>query len=312
MEQGQATAVNAQTILSILADKRPQFRNGFDAISLVLHIVMRKLGFTFAGCGEANDESDPDAVIPPAAWNQSADSFCFRYKHPRSSSTFVIKNLVMGETLLVNGMVTEEKNIYNFEVRTGEYVNTGVALGDYAHLFKDLDKLISQFKTYIVFKMFPYISEESQSFSQPRQQQHGWVDDPLRVGNEGNRGGPRPSPLLEGGPYGQPYQPPFGVGSGDLGPQLPGFPGMQPFGGPAGNLVGPHHPGFGPLVSDPYGNTPFGPGRGAGGADGRGRGIHGPRYDPYGPPRPGNQFGEPDNDNEPPPPGAGPNYDYFL
>jgi len=78
--------------------------------------------------------------------------------------------------------------------------------------------------------------------------------------------------------------------------------------GPPGNLVGPHHPGFGPLVNDPYGNTPpFGGG-------GRGRGGMAPpgaRFDPFGPPRPGHQFGEPDSDDLPPPGGA-PNYDYFL
>jgi len=91
-----------------------------------------------------------------------------------------------------------------------------------------------------------------------------------------------------------PHRPDFGIGSGDLYPS-PGagfgyIPGLDPFHG--GNLIGPHHPGFG--IRDPFAPNPaYFPGGG--------RGIlppRGARFDPFGPPgvRP-----YPDNDHLPPP-----------
>jgi small GTP-binding protein len=93
-----------------------------------------------------------------------------------------------------------------------------------------------------------------------------------------------------------PHRPDFGIGpSGDLYPS-PGagfgyIPGLDPHGG---NLIGPHHPGFG--IPDPFAPNPSHFPRG-------GRGSlppRGARFDPFGPPgtRP-----YPDNDHLPPPGG---------
>jgi len=317
MEHKTGNKLDPEAIIKAFEDQKPQLRNGVDAISLVLHLVMKNLGFIFLGCGDSNDEGANKDSLVPEGWNSSADSYSFRYKHPQSSMTFVIKNLVLGETLLVHGLALEDKKVQTLELNVSDFVRDGVPLNDYRNLFKDLNKLISLFVINIVNKMFPGITKEGYEHSaqtQPVQQpihQHPLRDDrpaydpyndPLRVPHSGR--GPR-NPLMEGGPYyGQPYQPPFGVGSGDLSP-FPRHP--IPFGDSdtRGNLVGPHHPGFGPSVTDPYGGN-------------RGRGAFPPpppgaRFDPYGPPRGGGNptgFGEPDRDDMPPP--GGPNYDYFL
>jgi len=286
-KQQQAQISESQAIVNAFVKQKPQLRNGFDALSLVLHETMKKMEFTFLGCGESDDQNANKGTLAPEGWNCSGDSYTFRYRHPRNNKTFVIKNLVLGESLLVHGVAGDDKDIHTFEVNINDYFQPGVALNDYEHLFKSLDKLIASFKSNIIYKMMPELAEQ-ETRTQPRPS--GPYSDPLRVPHSGRQ--PR-SPLMEGGPYHPQFQPPpFGVGDTDLNPF-----GFGPS-GTGGNLVGPHHPGFGPYVTDPYGGHPLGRG---------GRGAPHPpppgaRIDPFGPPRSGmNPFGEPDRDDMPPP-----------
>jgi len=268
---------DADDIIKAFNEQKPQLRNRFDALALALHIIMKKLGFEFIGCDDSKDIARNKDALIPEGWNSSTDSYCFRYKVPKTNETLVIKPLILGEKLLIHGLAGD-KDYQTLEIDLNDYTRNDVPLDNYNNLFKDLNKLVLQFQMNIVNKLVPDISKGSQSQSPQR--------DPLRVPTQ-----PR-SPLMEGGPYyPQPVQP-FGIGSDDLNP----FPLRMPGGfGGHGSLVGPHHPGFGPAASDPYGRgRVFPPPPGA-------------RFDPFGPPR--GQFGEPDRD-EPPPPG--PNYDMFL
>jgi len=303
VEQSQPQ-LDAESIINAFNEQKSQLRNGFDALSLVLHLVMKRLGFTFLGCGDANDLAGNQEGVAPEGWNCLSDgAYTFRYKHPKSNKTFIIKNLVLGETLLVHGLVLEDNTIQTLELNVHEFIQEDNTTHNYSNLFNNLNKLISLFKVNIVNKMFPDITSKgeettTQSVRQQtdRRAPYDPYNDPLRVPNSGR--GPRQpvNPLLQG----RPYQPPFGIGGDDLNP----FP--SPFAGPShGNLVGPQHPGFGPYVRDPYGGRPFNGGRGD---------IPPPppgaRYDPFGPPTRGTPFGEPDRDDMPPP--GGPNYDMFL
>jgi len=221
--------------------------------------------------------------------------------------TFLIKSLVIGPKLLVHGVGVEDGTIHNLEITVSDYANDS-ALEDYDNLFKQLSNLISLFKIQIVHKLFPEGTKEGYQQSTATQQpspraepyqpaRYDPNNDPLRVPNSGRNPRQPISPLMEPGPYGQPYQPPFSIGRNDLNP----FPNSTPFGGPefGGNLMGPHHPGFGP-ASYPYAHGPNG--------RGRGRGVPpGARFDPFGPP--GSNMGDPDRDDFGPP---GANYDYFL
>jgi len=215
--------------------------------------------------------------------------------------TFVIKNLVMGDTLLVHGLAIEDKNIQSLEIKVNDFVKPKVAMDDFDNLYRDLDNLMKKFKSGIITKFFPSTSttqettptsetQRTTSTSRTADRPPGY--DPLRIPNSGGYGrAPPMQPQYDpfGGGYGMPSNVPyFGIGSGDLNALPSPF---TPFGGGnSGNLVGPDHPGFGNL-QDPYS---LGRGRG-----GRGRGGHPPgaRYDPYGPPG----FPEPDFDDLPPP-----------
>jgi len=193
----------------------------------------------------------------------------------------------MGNKLLIAGHIEKEENINTLEININDYVNQTNDWNNYSHVFKNLKTLASQFRDNIVNKM--------QNIKESQQYRQKPAYDPLRV-QPANPRQPYISPLMEPG-YGQPYQPPFSIGRDDINP----FPSSIPFDGP-GNLMGPRHPGFGPLVTDPFGGSqdPL-----------RGRGpqpLPGARFDPFGPPGSGNTRGDPDRDNEPP----GVNYDYFL
>jgi len=285
-------------VIKLIQENKPPIRNQFDALTLVLHLITKELfGFRCIGITDQLDSTANDKLVPDG-WNKSSDAYSFYYKHPKSSMTFILKNLTMGEKLLVNGLAVEDNRVYTLELNVNDYIKKGVANDDFQNIFMNMEAL-NVFKREIINKLLPMTEEEAPenrpvvvppSGRGPPQQPYSPSYDPLRVT-------PPRQPRIPVSPLYEPgfpsYAPPFGVGDRDLDPLGPGIPS---FPGQGGNLIGPNHPGFGP-VTDPYATGPF-PGRG------RGRGgappghPPGARFDPFGPPG----FGfEPDNDELPPP-----------
>jgi len=308
---------NTNEVFELLNTKiNPQIHSKHDALFLLLHAMMESSGFKLVGLGES-DNLIENKQIPPE-WNLSQDSWAFRYRHFKSSMTFLLKALRLGSQLLVHALSVEQSQILTLELGVQEYVSDDLNL-DPRQRYSNVDKLMDLFLKNIIKKLIPELSDlrQQQQSSTPAAvpSQHptpavpshhpgpvypgpqphvpGYPDDPLRIG-----------------PPRQPYRgPPFGIGGDDLmgGPGggfgfIPGSGG--PFGG-GGSLVGPHHPGFG--LPNPYGPSP---GRGGGGG---GFGFPfppppGARFDPYGPPgvRP-----VPDFDHLPPP-GSDHSDDYYM
>eukprot|EP01114_Cavostelium_apophysatum_P012014 TRINITY_DN2667_c0_g1_i1.p1 TRINITY_DN2667_c0_g1~~TRINITY_DN2667_c0_g1_i1.p1 ORF type:complete len:299 (-),score=23.76 TRINITY_DN2667_c0_g1_i1:18-890(-) len=251
-------------------------RNAHDAVTILLHSIMRSQGFEFVGCGETNDAKASEKFVTES-WNREDGSYTFRYKHPKKQNViFLIKCIVLGDNLLVHGLTEGDQATFDWEVRTTDFIRQKT-FDDVDNLYKDVEKLRYQFLSNIVFKLLP--SEPSpQNTANPDNRNP--YNDPLRV--------PPRNPNPYGNPYADPYAsdphgggggfghvPPFGIGSNDLFPPMGGPFGM-PNGG-SGNLFGPDHPGFG--SRDPYQPSPFG-GRG-----GQGRGYpQGARFDPFMPP----------------------------
>jgi len=104
-----------QTLVDYLKEAKPVFRNEFDVIALTFHFVMKKMGFRCYGCGESNDVSQ-DLLLLPTGWNSSVDSYSFRYRHPQSSMTFLIKGITLGEKLLVHGLALEDNHTRSVEI----------------------------------------------------------------------------------------------------------------------------------------------------------------------------------------------------
>ncbi|GBC08082.1 hypothetical protein RclHR1_00790032 [Rhizophagus clarus] len=324
------------------------FGSGQDALAALFHSIMQAVGFRLVGLGEddnssednniSNRDSEGNIVGLPRGWNaQGPNSYAFRYKHPQSSFTFLIKCMRLSNKFIVHGMGIEDNKTVTWEVITEDYTSPsffphtidkyGVEPIVHGFISKNRIKdMINNYKINIVQKLIPGLNkpgyEESGTITTnttaaTRQQDHIY-DDPLRIPT---RQPPRVPPIFDD-PYGgdEPSSVnPFNIGRDDLdplgsnpiyGPPRFGGGGIQPFGGPSrggGMFVGPDHPIFGQQ----------GP-RGGGGIYGgpqplpRGSVPPGARFDPIGPFGPtgqprggfgrrGRTSGEPDNDELPPP-----------
>jgi len=104
----QSEGLSSEKISQVLNEEKPNFKNTFDAVAFVLHAVMKELGFPCIAVHEKWDEKANEKCAAEG-WNSSSDSYSFTYKHSKSSMTFAIKSLVMGDKLLVNGLGIEDK-----------------------------------------------------------------------------------------------------------------------------------------------------------------------------------------------------------
>jgi len=278
----------SHSILQKLSQNKPNIRNSYDAIAIVLHCFMKE-SFLCVGCGDNDDESEKSMFVP-SNWASSDDSYTFRYKYKnpvRNNKTFLLKIVVLGDKLLVHGLILEDQSInLTLEINVKDFVNTKESFSNFPKLYKNLDNLLMLFQLNIVNEILPQkeVPNRYDNF------------DPLRIPT-------RPSPLMEPSRIGSYPQNPFGIGSNDLfpdfgNPLFQGGRGDPLFQGGGGNLIGPTHPGFGPSINDPFGQYPRGrPPQGY---------PRGARFDPYGPSIPGNTFPTPNpnpDPNEPPPPG---------
>jgi hypothetical protein len=254
--------------------------------------------------------------------------------------TFVVKALRLGSRMSCHAYIVEQDDVMvSIELLVSKYVDSSseifkkmVSSGstdsslNWTSFLKDLEDLHGKYKKEVMVKLMPEVEDLANqmrfnSNTNNSQNQQNQQRDPLRVDRGPNppRFEPRmPSPSfgddfddLTGG-IGEP--PSFGhYGDSDLFGavgrygQVPG--GFRPggFGGSSGgSSVGPHHPGFGPQVNDPYA-TPGG-GRGGGGNSYYHPPPPGARFDPFGPPiNPG--AGPRPNPN---PPDAPPGFDNWY
>jgi len=291
-------AVNAQSTQS-------PCKNKVDCLVLGLHALMKMKQFKLVSIGESSHPVDQDAGKLPATWNETPGVYVFQYKHDQSKDSIVVKALSMYATLSVQCTTLESPNVVLEEsLDWDDFVKD---LANYSKLtpgqvYKNVDKLTKLFIDQMIAKLVPALQPAQPSNSTkatPPQQPAN--RDPLRVDN-------RPTQRYPPSGYRNDFDDPignFGVGGDDLNPFSPPGRGGRPhhiggFGG--GSEIGPHHPGFGPNVNDPYsgggGGFPGVPQAGRG----RGRGDPTPpggRFDPFGPTI--NPHGDPDNDELPPP-----------
>lgn len=296
------------------------------------------------------------------------DVWAFRYRHSKSSMTFVVKALRMGSRLSVHAYIVEQDEvIVNLEVPVSQYVDgnsdsfkqfiasqtqTDSAAGTatqsattqastatstqspstassvptvWTKFLKNIAELHDKYKKEVMIRLMPDVEDLANQLriggaagvplgqGQPAQQEPR--RDPLRVYPEDRRG-PAPRPAWPPGIDDDDLYDPHGLhgpapgmghyGDGDLF-GAPGRYGQVPGGYRGGfggsSEIGPHHPGFGPGVNDPYAGG-FGGGNGGGYGGGRGGGGYGgfsggqggigaprfeppppgARFDPFGPP----------------------------
>ncbi|KAG1474926.1 hypothetical protein G6F56_000038 [Rhizopus delemar] len=266
-----------------------------DALSVAMHSIMLSVGFRFAGLGDdARQEGDGTQRELPKEWNQQGPHhYHFRYSHPQSSLTFIIKVIRMGDKTLILGMGIGDNKTAQAEVLTEDYTSASFFPNDLSqdplvhgfistHRFHDFIKLI---KLNIVQRLIPGLNKPGYEESGVREslRQESTNREPSRLRQER-----------------EPHNNPLSVGGEDLNPygdhlRLPGSGGVG-----GGMHVGPNHPIFGTGgYQDPFGTS---------GRENLPRGAvpPGARFDPITPP--GLRFnprrhpgGDPDNDELFPP-----------
>jgi len=254
--------VSPEKVLEVAKSFQVKFTSDQDLIVACLHAIMIINEFVLVGLGESENFAEKNQL--PPEWNQSQESWSFRYKHSKASDTCLLKFLKMGSKLLIHAFVKDkEDQIFSMEISTSEYTNSQINNYDnISEKCKNLGKLIDDFNIEISKKILIDITFERNLDKNIPKQQPQKVD-PLLVRPE-RRGVPGYQdgfidPLL------------ISPGSGDLWGVGGGFgyiPGNLP-GTPGGNYVGPNHPIFGIPGVGGRGGIPGGPGQ--------------PRFDPYGP-----------------------------
>ena len=76
----------------------------------------------------------------PPGWNQSSDSFCFRYRHSASSPSevFLLKMLRMENQLFIVWSRRSDNVMRTCEVNVDDYLAADVALDQFDRLYRDL------------------------------------------------------------------------------------------------------------------------------------------------------------------------------
>ncbi|KAI8986392.1 PI31 proteasome regulator N-terminal-domain-containing protein [Pilobolus umbonatus] len=283
----------------------------YDAIAAASHAIMLSVGFRFAGIGDdARQEGDGTQTSLPTSWNEQGPScYQFRYSHPQSSLTFIIKIVKLADKCLILGHAITDNKIAQFDINMEDY--TSASFFPYrinesdqplVHGFISstrLDDYIKAYKLNIIQRLIPGLNkpgyEETRTSntaspttssntrpSQPPQPStgqlpHPRVDDPYRVGQSDLEpmGGLR-MPGRDGMFLG-PDHPIFGNRGGSLDDPSGLFGGPQPL--PRGSV--PPGARFDPI--GPFGQLPARP---------RQPGRRDPRH-PF--------SGEPDNDELMPP-----------
>ncbi|KAL9543532.1 hypothetical protein PS6_009231 [Mucor atramentarius] len=290
----------------------------YDAIAAACHSIMLSVGFRFAGLGDdARQEGDGTQKKLPEGWNQHGPHcYNFRYSHPQSSLTFVIKVVRLGDRCIILGLGIGDNKTATLDIITEDYTSSSFFPFDAStsdqpliHAFissNRFEDFIKAYKLNILQRLIPGLNKP------------GYEDN----SNNGSSTETRPSnpntatqpPNLRS--TDDPTYP--DVGGSDLNPLrgIGGSGGLRMPGSGGGMFVGPDHPIFGSRggssLDDPSGLF--------GGPQPLPRGSvpPGARFDPIGPfgslpvrpsgNRPGGRrdprglhSGEPDNDELQPP-----------
>lgn len=119
---------NTSQLLNELKKLEPVVSSKFDAAFILVHIILQDFGFKLVGLGEDGPrvgtsilERSATYLISeekhlPSDWNKSTDSWAFRYRHSRSSMTFLVKGLRLQNSVLLHAFSLEQKEVHNANI----------------------------------------------------------------------------------------------------------------------------------------------------------------------------------------------------
>ncbi|KAL9547566.1 hypothetical protein MBANPS3_006108 [Mucor bainieri] len=317
-EQENKNVLDPSVIIHATSQNITALANPYDALAAASHSIMLSVGFRFAGLGDdARQEGDGTTKKLPEGWNQyGPHCYNFRYSHPQSSLTFVIKIVRLGDKCIILGLGIGDNKTATLDISTEDYTSASFFPFDAAasdqpliHGFISSSRFEDFIKTYklnILQKLIPGLNKP------------GYEDNSGSSSSTTETRRSNPNTARQPSGFRSTDDPTYpDVGGSDLNPLRGAAEGLRMPGSGGGMFVGPDHPIFGnrggSSVNDPSGLF--------GGPQPLPRGSvpPGARFDPIGPfgslpvrPSSGNRpggrrdprglhSGEPDNDELQPP-----------
>ncbi|GAN06194.1 conserved hypothetical protein [Mucor ambiguus] len=316
-EQENKNVLDPSVIIHATSQHITTLANPYDAIAAACHSIMLSVGFRFAGLGDdARQEGDGTTKKLPEGWSQyGPQCYSFRYSHPQSSLTFVIKIVRLGDKCVILGLGIGDNKTATLDIVIEDYTSSSFFPFDAAtsdqpliHAFissNRFEDFIKAYKLNILQKLIPGLNKPGYEDNSS-----GRSTTETRPSNPNTATQPPPDFRSTNDPA---YP---DVGGSDLNPLRGTGGGLRMPGSGGGMFVGPDHPIFGSRggssLDDPSGLF--------GGPQSLPRGSvpPGARFDPIGPfgsmparpsgNRPGGRSdprglhsGEPDNDELQPP-----------
>ena len=100
----------------LLQSEKPSFKTAADAIVAVVHLTFLANDFRLTGLAEPLTDT---AAVFPSSWNSTSELYTFRYRHPKSDLSFLMKIIVMGRTVLVHATTEETGKVLSVNLKYG-------------------------------------------------------------------------------------------------------------------------------------------------------------------------------------------------
>lgn len=271
----------------------PHIRDRQDALTVLTHAILSKLGFRLTGLTDEGAVQRFDDNRLPSQWSASGPgSYTFRYAHEQSSLTFLVKIVSMGARLMIHATALESNKTESYEVELERFTSrnfwpwpssstTGQSeplVNGYVSSSRIAD-FVFGFQAKIVQKLVPGLRKEG--YEEVTDADQGSSSGPSASSSSSSRQPPsqpwRPSHDPDDDYPHNPLRDPRTIGDRDLNPLGAGrmggtFAPPPLFGGPGGRFpggddgggmyVGPNHPIFRDRFQRPTPDGNFGPGGG--------------------------------------------------
>ncbi|KAI8647333.1 PI31 proteasome regulator N-terminal-domain-containing protein [Parasitella parasitica] len=125
MSEQEKNVLDPASIIHSTSQNTPTLSTPYDAIAAACHSIMINVGFRFAGLGDdACQEGDGSLKRLPDGWNQQGPHcYNFRYSHPQSSLTFVIKVVRLADKCIILGLGIGDNKTATFEITIEDYTS---------------------------------------------------------------------------------------------------------------------------------------------------------------------------------------------
>ncbi|KAL1195902.1 putative proteasome inhibitor [Cardamine amara subsp. amara] len=147
--------LTSQAVLDVIRWVMPDFRNNHDKVVFAVHAAFLTSGFDLTATGRpafadyALSSSSQD-LVGINGWNEFDKDYAFVYMNEKTSKKFLVKCLAMDDHLLIDALADGGVDVPHLEIEVGNYTTES---SNVRELFKNLDKLVTDLNSEILYKL---------------------------------------------------------------------------------------------------------------------------------------------------------------